>query len=197
MLQYRPLDGMFSIPVGARLMAGWLTLDQLAFILGSRPTAGHIPLEDGILVRIQAPQLKRLLILESFLLRISNSFTENPLSQYQAPAAIRSVQGIAEEYPTKKFTPNKIRGEFTLLTLFKQLVGINYKLDGGSHLVFDRDISEFWHTGNINAVIPEVSGCQHKRLHSLVDGSSTDRLHLGVLMFTDDARNCTCDGRGT
>ncbi len=42
-------------------MAGQLTLDQLVIILGSRPTAGHIPLEDGILVRIQAPQPKNYL----------------------------------------------------------------------------------------------------------------------------------------
>ena len=71
MLQYRPLDRALCTLVGARLMAGRLTLDQLVFILESRPTAGHIPLEDGILVRIQAPQLKRLLILESFLLMLS------------------------------------------------------------------------------------------------------------------------------
>ena len=31
---------------------------KIAVALGSRPTAGHIPLEDSILVRIQAPQLK-------------------------------------------------------------------------------------------------------------------------------------------
>ena len=33
---------------------------KMLAVLGSRPTAGHIPLEDSILVRIQAPQLNPL-----------------------------------------------------------------------------------------------------------------------------------------
>ena len=59
MLQFRPLDRMPGTPVGARLMAGQLTLDQLAVILGIGATAARHALDVEIGVRIPDPQLKK------------------------------------------------------------------------------------------------------------------------------------------
>jgi hypothetical protein len=55
-IQYRPLDWILCIPVGVRLVAGRLTLDQSAYILGSGATAAHHALDVVIEVRILAPQ---------------------------------------------------------------------------------------------------------------------------------------------
>ena len=64
---------------------------------------------------------------------------------------------------------------------------VNYKSDGGSLLVFYHDIGEFRYTSYKDAVILEIPGCQHKSLHSLVNRSGANCLHLRVLMFADDA----------
>jgi len=53
MLQYRPLELMMAC-----LMAGRLTLDQLASILGSGEMASHHALDVRFEVRILAPQLQ-------------------------------------------------------------------------------------------------------------------------------------------
>ena len=58
MLQFRPLDRMHGTLVGARLMAGQLTLDQLAIILGIGATAARHALDVEIEVQILAPQHK-------------------------------------------------------------------------------------------------------------------------------------------
>jgi hypothetical protein len=59
MIQYRPLDRMPGTLVGARLMAGRLTLDQLAIILGSGATAARYALDVEIEVQILAPQPRK------------------------------------------------------------------------------------------------------------------------------------------
>ena len=61
MLQYRPLDRMSGTLVGARLMAGRLTLDELAIILGIGATAARHALDVEIGVRIPDPQPEKCL----------------------------------------------------------------------------------------------------------------------------------------
>ena len=56
MIQYRPLEWIIHVPVGVRLLAGWLTLDQLAIKLGIGATAARHALDVEIGVRIPDPQ---------------------------------------------------------------------------------------------------------------------------------------------
>jgi hypothetical protein len=58
MIQYRPLDGTHCVLMGARLLVGRLTLDQLATILGIGATAARYALDVEIEVRILDPQHK-------------------------------------------------------------------------------------------------------------------------------------------
>ena len=55
---------------------------------------------------------------------------------------------------------------------------LNDKFNGGSNLVLDGHVGKFGHADHIDAVILQVSSCQHERLHSLVDCSSADGLQL-------------------
>ncbi len=56
MIQYRPLEWILHVQVGVRLLAGWLTLDQLAIKLGIGATAARHALDVEIGVRIPDPQ---------------------------------------------------------------------------------------------------------------------------------------------
>ena len=60
MIQYRPLDGTRCVLMGARLMVGRLTLDQLEIILGIGATAARHALDVEIGVRIPDPQLMKI-----------------------------------------------------------------------------------------------------------------------------------------
>lgn len=74
MIQYRPLDWMENtLLVGARLMAGQLTLDQPDNKLGIGATAARYALDVEIEVRILDPQLESL-IMRDFCLRGSYTY---------------------------------------------------------------------------------------------------------------------------
>jgi hypothetical protein len=57
-IQYRPLERTQCVLMGARIMAGRLTLDQPAIILGIGATAARHALDVEIGVRIPDPQPK-------------------------------------------------------------------------------------------------------------------------------------------
>ena len=71
---------------------------------------------------------------------------------------------------------------------------INDKLDGSSLLFIDHDIGEFRHTGDINAILPEVPGCQYEGLHGLVDGTGSNGLYFGMPVVTDHTGNGAGNG---
>jgi hypothetical protein len=71
------------------------------------------------------------------------------------------------------------------------------KLDGSPYLVFDGYICELRHATHIDAIVPEITGCQNQSLDRLIDGSSSDGLHFRSMMFTDHACDCASDGGGS
>jgi hypothetical protein len=46
----------------------------------------------------------------------------------------------------------------------------------------------------MDAIEPEITGCQDKSFHRLINRSGADRLDFCAMMFADDTRNGTSNG---
>src|ERR1051325_4583565 len=66
-----------------------------------------------------------------------------------------------------------------------------HQLDSSFDFILNVDICKFRDTGHKNTVILQISGRQNEGFHCLVHRASTDRLHFGPMMLTDNPGNST------
>lgn len=58
-------------------------------------------------------------------------------------------------------------------------------------------VYEFRDADDMNAIVLEITGSQHKGFNRLIDRSGSDGLYFGSLMLTNHTCNCPGDRRGT